>query len=105
MRVKYTPPKTGVKGTKAMENKRARCTTLHSGPSPQDLLERFLRLPPKQRDEEFWPVKKVAEMLNKHPSTIRRMADEDKIPHTKVVGTIYVNIPMLKQRLKADSDQ
>jgi predicted fused transcriptional regulator/phosphomethylpyrimidine kinase len=88
-----------------MENRKARRAALDAIAAPEDLLDRFLSLPSKRRDEEFWSVKAVANLLNKHASTIRQRADEGKIPHIKIFGTIYVHVPSLLNMLKTQTAQ
>jgi excisionase family DNA binding protein len=67
---------------------------------PEELLNRFLSLPPGQRDAEFQPVKVVAFNLGTHPSTIRRWIDEGRIRAVKIVGSIYVHLPSVTEALK-----
>lgn len=71
--------------------------------SQDDLVDRFLGLSFKPRAEEFLSVKAVADLLNKHPSTIRQLADEGKIPHIKIFGTIHIHMPSLRDMLKTQT--
>lgn len=66
-----------------------------------DLLTHFLRLSPDERSREYLAVKQTAARLGKHPSAVRRLIDEDKIPAIKVYGTIYIHWPTLEERLMA----
>jgi hypothetical protein len=70
------------------------------------LLERFLTLPPgKERQAEFRIVKSIAFDLGKHESTIRRWVEEGRVGAIKVLGTIYVHVPSLKELLRRSQTQ
>lgn len=69
------------------------------------LVELFLSLSAKERQEEFQLVKQVATDLGKHPSTVRRWVDEGKVDSIKLFGTIYVYIPSLKEAVRGCQNQ
>jgi excisionase family DNA binding protein len=64
------------------------------------LVDRFLRLPLKERDAEFPTVKEVAVLLGKDDSTIRGMVREDKLRGLKIIGRIRIHLPSVRDRLK-----
>jgi excisionase family DNA binding protein len=67
----------------------------------ENLLERFFSLKERQRTAEFLSVKEIAAQLNLHPSRVRQLVDEGKLPSVKIFGRIYVHRPSMMQTLKA----
>jgi excisionase family DNA binding protein len=67
---------------------------------PEELVERFLNAPLRERERDFWTVKQVAALLNKDDSTIRQMVSKGFLSALKVGGTIYVFKPSVVEWLK-----
>ncbi len=68
---------------------------------PEELLSRFLRLSPKEREGLFPPPGKVAEILDKSERTINAWVSSDKIAGIKVgEHKRYIYWPSVEAYLK-----
>jgi hypothetical protein len=73
--------------------------------SDEELLQRFLSLPPQQRAEQFVSTARAAELIDRSPRTIQRWIESGAIRAVFIVGRYRVELASLIDHVKRQANK